>query len=139
MRRVKTEVIPARHRHPLRGTMLDDFMLRGAIRSISFALRPEVVKDHRGNRDANQDADDAVADFIKIRVGCIALEHAEKKSERDLETGVADAFAPSCDPAGSCGDCGNEHNQRRDRFHMRNKKYDGEKRERAADYATDDS
>ena len=111
----------------------------------SFAVRfarafwPDIVKDHRGNGEADQNADEAVADFIKIGVGCVALEHAEEKSERDLKTGVADPFAPGCDPAGNCANCGNEHNQRRDRFHVRNKKYDGENREPAANHAADES
>src|SRR5262249_39400013 len=84
----------------------------------SGSLRPEVVKDDRGNGEADQNANDAVADFIKIGVGCVALEHAEEKSERDLETGVTDAFASGRDPTGNCADCGNEHDQRSDRFHV---------------------
>lgn len=82
------------------------------------------MEDHRGNGEADQNADEAVADFIKIGVGGEALEHAEVKSERHLESGVADPFAPGSNPGRNCGDCGNQHDQRRDRFHVRNKKYD---------------
>jgi hypothetical protein len=56
------------------------------------------VEDHRGNGDADQNADHAIADFIKISGGCVALELAEKKSERDLQAGVADSFASGGDP-----------------------------------------
>src|SRR5262245_12293541 len=97
------------------------------------------MEDYGGNGEADQNANEAVADFIKIGVGCIALERAEKKNERDLKAGVADAFTTGCDPTSNCTDGGNKHNQRRDRFHLRNKKYDREKGEHAADHATDDS
>jgi len=119
--------------------MLDDFMLRRAIRSFSFVLGPGVMENCRGNHEADQNANEAVADFVKIGIGCVALEHAEEKSECDLETGVTNAFAAGCHPRGDCADCGNEDDQRRDRLHARNQKHDGEERERAADHATDDS
>src|SRR5215510_14824389 len=90
----------------------------------SCSLGPNIMKDHRSNGDADQDAHDAVTDFVEISVGCVALEHAEKKSERDLKAGVTDSLTSGRDPRGNCADCGNEHNERRDSFHMRNKKYD---------------
>jgi len=42
------------------------------------------MEEHHGNGDADQNANEAVADLIKIDVRCVALEHAKEKSARDL-------------------------------------------------------
>src|SRR4030095_4020827 len=80
----------------------------------SSPLGPDVMENECSDSESDQNTNDTVANFIKVCVGCVALEHAEEKSESDLETGVADAFASGRDPAGNCADCGNEHNKRRD-------------------------
>lgn len=84
MKRAMTELIRARHRHPLRGTMLDECMLGGAIRSISFALWPDVMEDYCRYGETEENANDAIADFIEIRVRRIPLKNANEKSEGDL-------------------------------------------------------
>src|ERR1700752_1061163 len=97
------------------------------------------MENEGGHDEADQNANEAVTGFIEIGVGCETLKHAEEKREGDLETGVADVCASGCDPAGNGADRGNEHDQRRDRFHVRNKEYDREKREDATDDTTCDS
>ena len=57
------------------------------------ALGPDAMEDRRGNAEANQNANDAIADFIKISVRCVTSEHAEEKSERDLQAGITNPFA----------------------------------------------
>ena len=51
---------------------------------------------------------------------------------------IRDQFASGGDPAGDGRGTGNDHNERRDRFHVRHEEDDGEKRECSADHTAAD-
>src|SRR6266404_1226065 len=100
---------------------------------------PDVLEDESRDDKTEENSNHAVADVIEIGIGRIALKDAVEESECDLQPGVADPFASSRDPARDASGTSNKDDERCDRFHVRHEKDDGEKRERSADEATDDS
>src|ERR1700730_10284410 len=105
----------------------------------SGALGPDVLKDQAGNDQTKKNSNDAVADVIEISVGRVSLKDAIEESECDLQPSINDPFASRRDPARDGSGTSNKDDERCDRFHVWHKEYDGEKRERAADHATDES
>ena len=97
------------------------------------------MEDESGDDETKKNSNDTIADIIEIGVGRISLKDAVEECECDLQSGITDPFASGRDPAGDGSRTGNEHNERGDRFHVRHQEYDGKKRERAADKATDES
>jgi hypothetical protein len=51
-----SELILFRYCHRLQNTVLDEFMPGGAIRTVTIALWPNIIEDHCGNGDTNQNA-----------------------------------------------------------------------------------
>src|SRR6266853_3299426 len=109
------------------------------LRSDSSALRPDVIEDESGDDQTKKDSDDAIADVIEIGIGRVSLKDTVEESKCDLQPSITDPFASRRDPARDGRGTSDEDDDRCDRFHVRHKEYDGEKRERTADHATDDS
>src|SRR6266853_3419813 len=109
------------------------------LRSDSSALRPDVIEDEAGDDQTKKDSDDAIADVIEIGIGRVSLKDAVEESECDLQPSITDPFASRRDPARDGRGTSNKYDERCDRFHVWHEEYDGEKRERSADHATDDS
>src|SRR5437660_2254395 len=107
--------------------------------SVDRALGPDVLKDEAGDDQTKKDSDDTIADVIEIGIGRVTLKDAVEESECDLQPSITDPFASRRDPARDGRGTSDEDDKRCDRFHVRHKEYDGEKRERSADHATDDS
>src|SRR4029077_9866766 len=100
---------------------------------------PDVLEYEAGNNETKKDSNDAVADVIEIGVGRVALKNAVEESECHLQPGITNPFASSRDPARDSRGTSDEDDERCDRFHVWHKEDDGEKRERTADHATDES
>src|SRR5437899_5973900 len=109
------------------------------LRFDSSALGPDILEDKSGNDETEEDSDHAVADVIEICVGRVSLKDAVEESECDLQPSVTDPFASGRDPASDGSGTSDEDDERCDRFHVWHEEYDGEKRERSADHATDGS
>ena len=62
--------------------------------SISGALGQDILEDEPGDEESTQDSNDTIADVIEIDIGRGALEDAVEKSERNLQPGITDPFAP---------------------------------------------
>ena len=62
--------------------------------SISGALDQDILEDEPGDEESTQDSNDTIADVIEIDIGRGALEDAVEKSERNLQPGITDPFAP---------------------------------------------
>src|SRR6266446_7972648 len=100
---------------------------------------PDVSEDESGGDKTEKNSDDAIADVIEIGIRRVTLKDAIEESECDLQPSITDPFASRRDPARDGRGTSDEDDKRCDRFHVRHKEYDGEKRERSADHATDDS
>src|SRR3954468_18278523 len=96
------------------------------------------MEDEPGNDQTEKNSNDAVADVIEIGVGRVSLKDAVEECECELQPGITDSFAAGRDPTGDGSGTSYEHHERRDCFHVRHEKDDGEKRERAAYHATDE-
>src|SRR5439155_18423178 len=107
--------------------------------SVDRALWPDVFKHDSGDDETKKNSNDAVADVIEICIRRIPLKNTVEKSEGNLQPGITDPLASSRDPARDRSRTSNKEDERCDRFHVRHEKDDGEKRERSADHATDDS
>src|SRR6266581_4389769 len=110
-----------------------------APQSVDRALGPDVLKDEAGDDKTEKNSNDPIADVIEVCVGRITLKDAVEESECDLQPSITDPFASSRDPARDGSGTSNKYDERCDRFHVWHEEYDGEKRERSADHATDDS
>ena len=97
------------------------------------------MEDQPSDDEAKENSNDAIADVIEIGIGRVSLKDAVEECECDLQPSITDPFASGRDPARDGRGTGDEDDERCDRFHVRHQEYDGEKRERSADHATDDS
>ena len=102
-------------------------------------FRPDVLKDKSGDDETKENSNDAIADVVEISVGRVSLKDAVEESECELQPSITDPLASSRDPARDGSGTSDEDDERCDRFHVRHEKYNGKKRERSADHATDDS
>src|SRR5438034_10636114 len=97
------------------------------------------MEDEYGDEETEENSNDTIADVIEIGIGRVTLKDAVEESECDLQPSITDPFASRRDPARDGRGTSDEDDERCDRFHVRHEEYDGEKRERTADHATDDS
>src|SRR6266446_4255678 len=51
--------------------------------AVDRALWPDVSEDESGDDESKKNSNDAIANVIEIGVGCVTLEDAVEKSERD--------------------------------------------------------
>src|SRR5206468_7515758 len=100
---------------------------------------PDVSEHESSDDKTEKNSDDAIADVIEIGIRRVTLKDAIEESECDLQPSITNPFASRRDPARDGRGTSDEDDKRCDRFHVRHKEYDGEKRERTADHATDDS
>jgi len=97
------------------------------------------MEDESGDDQTKKDSNNSVADVIEISVGRVTLKDAVEESECELQPSITDSWASGRDPACDGRGTSDEHNERRDRFHVWHEEYDGKERERSADDATDES
>ena len=83
------------------------------------------MEDKSGDDETKKNSNHTIADVIEICVGRVSLEYAVEKSEGNLQSGITDPLASSRDPAGDGTGTGDDHNERRDRFHVRHQKDNG--------------
>src|SRR5712691_8550501 len=122
----------------MRGRCSSTMSLCG-LRFNTSAFGPDVLKDQSGDDETKENSNDAIADVIEIGIGRVTLKDAVEESECELQPSITDSLASGRNPARDHRSASDEHNERRDRFHVRHEEYDGEKSERSADHATDDS
>src|SRR5207237_4890600 len=123
-------------------TGLHNKMLRALISfrvSLACALRPDALKDKSGDDETKKNSNGAIADVVEIGVRRVALKDAVEKSERELQPGITYPLASRGNPASDGSGTSNKDDERCDRFHVPHEEHDGEKSERSADHATDDS
>src|SRR5947208_2489017 len=122
-------------------TLFRSKMLRALISfrvSLACALRPDVLEDEPGDDETKKNSNDAIADVVEISVGRVTLKDAVEESECELQPSITDSLASGRDPARDGRGTSDEHNERRNRFHVWHKESDGEKRERSANHAAHD-
>src|SRR5438045_5839127 len=104
-----------------------------------IAHMSDVLNDKTSYDETKKKSNDAIADVVEIGVRRVALKDAVEESECELQPGITYPLASRGNPAGDGSGASHQDDERRDRFHMRHQEYDGEKSERSADHATDDS
>ena len=77
----------------------------------SDPLGPDVSEDQSGDDETEKDSDHAIANLVKIGIGCKSLEETVEERESDLQPSIADSFAPGGDPAGDRRCTSNNHNE----------------------------
>lgn len=89
--------------------------------------------------NAEENADDTIADIVEICIWRVTLETLTKKGEGYLQAGVSNSFGSGSNPASNQSDTRNQDYKRGDRFHVGDKEHDREKRECSADQTPRDS
>jgi len=103
----------------------------------SSPFGPDVIEDECGDEESEKYSNDAIADVVEIGVGRLPLKDAVEECECDLQTGITDSLATGRNPARDGRGTSDKGDERCDRFHVWHEEYDGGKRERSADHATD--